>query len=399
MNQEALMKISRGVVELISEEELVKKLATKKPLRIKAGFDPTTPDLHLGHTVVMQKLRQFQELGHKVIFLIGDFTARIGDPSGRDETRPMLSEENIRTNAETYITQAAKVIDMDRAEVRFNSEWLGKMSVIEFAALGAKQTVARMLERDDFKKRMREGHDISVLEFYYPLMQAQDSVELQADVELGGTDQIFNLLMGRTIQKRSGQEPQVVLTMPLLVGTDGVQKMSKTYGNAIGIQESPGEIFGKLMSISDELMWNYYELLSECSLDEIKKMQESVTRESLHPKEAKKQLALEITSRFHGKDAAEEAAQEFEKVFASKQLPSEIECVKLKASKNAYLLTKLIAEQGLAKSNSEARRLIEQGGIRLNEKRVEDPQFQIEQKGDYLIQVGKRRFKKIAFVS
>lgn len=389
----------RGVVEIVSEEELIQKLARGKPLRIKAGFDPTTADLHLGHTVVMQKLHQFQELGHKIIFLIGDFTARIGDPSGRDETRPMLSEEIIRKNAETYMAQASKILDMDKAEIRYNSEWLGTMSVIEFAALGSKQTVARMLEREDFKQRMKAGHDITILEFYYPLMQAQDSVVLEADVELGGTDQLFNLLMGRTIQKRSGQEPQCILTLPLLLGTDGIQKMSKTYDNVIGIQESPQEIFGKLMSISDELMWNYFELLTDRSAQEIVRMKLDIQNEKLHPKEAKVALAREITARFHNQRAAEKASKEFERVHAAKQLPSKIEEHVIKTSVKEYSIIQVLIESGMTLSKSEARRMIEQGGVKVDQKKISDIKQNLQCPGDYLFQVGKRRFRKVRFIT
>ena len=313
--EEQLKLIKRGSVDLVGEDELVEKLKENRPLRIKAGFDPTAPDLHLGHTVVMQKLRQFQDLGHKVIFLMGDYTAMIGDPSGRDETRPTLSEDLIKKNAETYVSQASKVLDIEEAEVRFNSEWLGTMSGPDFLRLASKYTIARMIERDDFKKRYTEGHPIRIHEFIYPLLQGQDSVALEADVELGGTDQIFNLLVGRELQKEDGQKPQVVLTMPLLVGIDGVQKMSKSYGNYIGITDSPREIFGKVMSISDELMWNYYELLSDLSLDEIEEMKEELVIGKLHPKIVKENLAMELVARFHSEDDAKNARDEFENIF------------------------------------------------------------------------------------
>ncbi len=385
--KEDLKKICRGAVEVISEEELVEKLKKKKKLRIKAGFDPTAPDLHLGHVVLLQKLKDFQDLGHQVIFLIGDYTATIGDPSGRNETRPQLAKDQIQENIATYKKQVFKILDPEKTEIVFNSTWMDSQSAADLIQLASRYNVARMLERDDFHKRHQEGHSIAIHEFLYPVIQGYDSVELKADVELGGTDQKFNLLVGRHMQREFKQEPQVILTMPLLVGTDGVQKMSKSYGNAIGIQEPPNEIFGKLMSISDELMRDYYELLIGRALDE-----------SLHPKEAKKQLALEVTARFHGDKKAKEAEQEFEKIFASKELPKDIEEVKLPQSADPSPLTKILADQGLAKSNSEARRLIEQGGVRLNEQRVEDPQHQIVQQGEYLIQVGKRRFRRIAFV-
>jgi tyrosyl-tRNA synthetase len=395
--EEQLKVMKRGAVELVSEEELVEKLKKGRPLRVKAGFDPTSPDLHLGHTVVMQKLRQFQELGHKVLFLIGDFTARIGDPSGRDETRPMLTPEVIRKNAETYVAQASKVIDMSKAEVHYNSEWLEKMSVIEFASLGAKQTVARMLERDDFKKRLREGQDISLLEFYYPLMQAQDSVELKADVELGGTDQIFNLLMGRTIQKRSNQEPQIVMTMPLLVGTDGAQKMSKSYGNYIGITEPPREIFGKVMSISDELMWSYYELLSDLDVDEIEELKEEMMLGKLHPKVVKENLAMEIVERFHSQADATNARDEFERMFAKKGKPDEIESKEISTGAGSVLLVDVIVQAELCKSKSEARRMIEQKAVFIDDERVDDINRLCDPKRGFLLKVGKRKFANISF--
>jgi len=394
---EQLKIIKRGAVDLVSEDELVEKLKEGRPLRIKAGFDPTAPDLHLGHTVLMQKLRQFQDLGHKVIFLMGDFTTLIGDPSGRDETRPVLSDEIIRKNAETYVAQASKVIDMARAEVRYNSEWLGKMSAIDFARLGGMQTVARMLERDDFKKRMSEGRDITLLEFYYPLMQAQDSVVLEADVELGGTDQIFNLLMGRTIQKRSGQKPQIVLTMPLLVGTDGVQKMSKTYDNYIGITESPREMFGKVMSISDELMWNYYELLSDLSIEEIEELKEELLIGKLHPKIAKESLAMEIVQRFHSEKAAEGARDEFERMFAKKGKPDEIEKKILSTDSNKISIVNVITGVGFCKSKTEARRMIEQRAVEVDDQKITDINEAVSTGNDFLLKVGKRKFAKVGF--
>ncbi len=389
--EEQLKVIKRGSVDLVSEDELVEKLKENRPLRIKAGFDPTAPDLHLGHTVLMQKLRQFQDLGHRVIFLMGDYTAMIGDPSGRDETRPVLTEDVIKENAKTYVAQAGKIIDMNKAEVRFNSEWLGQMSSIEFARLGSKQTVARMLERDDFKKRMSEGKDISLLEFYYPLMQAQDSVALEADVELGGTDQIFNLLMGRTIQKRSNQSPQVVMTLPLLVGTDGVQKMSKSYGNYIGITELPREIFGKVMSISDELMWNYYELLSDLTLDEIEEVKEELVLGKLHPKIVKENLAMELVARFHSEDDAKNARDEFEKVFKEKGKPDDILEFDVKGGTP---LVDILASQGICKSKSDARRMISQGAVKVDDGKIDDIAWECPQNGSVLVQVGKRKFAR-----
>lgn len=392
-----LETIKRGVVELHEEKGLIEKLKRGVPLRVKAGFDPTAPDLHLGHTVVMHKLRQFQELGHTVIFLIGDFTARIGDPTGRNETRPILSEADIKRNAETYISQAGRIIDMKRAEIRYNSEWLGSMSTFEFAALGSKQTVARMLEREDFKTRMREGRDITILEFYYPLLQAQDSVALKADVELGGTDQIFNLLMGRTIQRRSGQEEQVVMTMPLLVGTDGVNKMSKSYGNYVGITDAPREMFGKVMSISDDLMWNYYELLSDLSLEQISVMKADVARGKLHPKLAKQQLAAELVGRFHSKEAGMAACEEFDRMFAKKGLPDDIETKRIKSSAVEVVLVDVMCEAGLCPSKSDARRMIAQNAVEVDGKKISDLKAMISVDKETLIKVGKRKFARIVF--
>lgn len=390
-------ELVRGVVEIIDEGEFLKKLKKGKPLIIKTGFDPTAPDLHLGHTILLNKLKQFQDFGHQVIFLIGDFTAQIGDPSGRSETRPMLSSAQIKENAKTYLDQVSKILNIKKTEVRFNSEWLGKMSVLEFATLGAKYTVARMLERDDFKSRMKSGQDVSLLEFYYPLMQAYDSVILKADVELGGTDQLFNLLLGRTIQKRSDQAPQVVMTLPLLVGTDGVQKMSKSYNNYIGIREAANEIFGKLMSISDELMWSYYELLSFKSLEEINTLKKQVASCAFHPRQAKVNLAKEIVERFHGEKEALHAMQEFESIFKSKSLPDSIEEKVYPKGSDEIGILNLITELGMAASNGEGRRLIAQGGVKLDQEKVSDPFLKIKQSGTYLIQVGKRHFKKVRF--
>jgi len=389
-----LEQIKRGSVDLISEEDLLKKLKEGRPLRIKVGFDPTRADLHLGHTVLMQKMRQFQDLGHTVIFLIGDYTALIGDPSGRDETRPTMLDEEIDENAKTYVEQASKILDMDKAEIRYNSEWLGQMSGVDFLTLSSKYSVARMLERDDFKKRYKEGHSIRIHEFIYPLLQGQDSVALEADVELGGTDQIFNLLVGRDLQKERGQEAQVVLTMPLLVGTDGVQKMSKSYDNYIGITDAPGEIFGKVMSISDALMWDYYQLLSSKSLEEIAAMKKEVSTEKIHPKDAKVALAKEIVARFHTETDAENAAFEFDKVFAQKGKPTDIPESIMKAVGEKSIIDIMVSEE-MAASKSEARRLIQQGGVSLNDQKVSDINDTFSGSGEYLLKVGKRKFRKI----
>ncbi|MBO4314098.1 MAG: tyrosine--tRNA ligase, partial [Desulfovibrio sp.] len=315
--------IKRGVEELIDEGELRKKLSRGTPLRVKVGFDPTAPDLHLGHTVVMHKMRHFQELGHTIIFLIGDFTGRIGDPSGKSETRPPLTEEQVTANAATYKRQVFKILDPEKTVVEFNSRWLGAMDAADFIRLASRYTVARMMERDDFDKRFREKRPIAIHEFLYPLCQGYDSVALKADVEMGGTDQKFNLLMGRTLQSHYGQESQCILTMPLLEGTDGVRKMSKSYGNYIGIDEEPKQIFGKVMNISDELMWRYYELVSSRTLDEIATMKADVAEGRLHPKAAKENLAFELVARYHSSDAALAAKQDFNAVFAGGGVPED----------------------------------------------------------------------------
>ncbi len=383
--------IKRGAVEIINDEDLVAKLKKGKPLRVKAGFDPTAPDLHLGHTVLLQKMKQFQELGHHVTFLIGDFTARIGDPSGRSQLRPQLSDKEIKANIKTYEEQVFKVLDKKRTEVRYNSEWFSKMSIVDFARLGTLHTVARMLERDDFRNRYENGLDISILEFYYPLMQAYDSVVLKSDIELGGNDQKFNLLMGRTVQKRLGEEPQVTLTMPLLIGTDGVKKMSKSYGNYVGINEPAKEMYGKLMSISDELMWSYYELLSDKTLEEISKLKNDVMAGLAHPKSVKSMLAREMVERYHGLKDADRVAKEFEDVFSNKATPTDIE--KFKASAGE-LLVDVIVESKMATSKSEARRLIQQGGVSINDAKVSDIAVRIE-KGEFIFKVGKRKFLRV----
>jgi len=383
--------IKRGAVEIINDEDLIAKLKKGKPLRVKAGFDPTAPDLHLGHTVLLQKMKQFQELGHHVTFLIGDFTARIGDPSGRSQLRPQLSDKEIKANIKTYEEQVFKVLDKKRTEVRYNSEWFSKMSIVDFARLGTLHTVARMLERDDFRNRYENGLDISILEFYYPLMQAYDSVVLKSDIELGGNDQKFNLLMGRTVQKRLGEEPQVTLTMPLLIGTDGVKKMSKSYGNYVGINEPAKEMYGKLMSISDELMWSYYELLSDKTLEEISKLKNDVMAGLAHPKSVKSMLAREMVERYHGLKDADRVAKEFEDVFSNKATPTDIEKFKATAGE---LLVDVIVESKMATSKSEARRLIQQGGVSINDAKVSDIAVRIE-KGEFIFKVGKRKFLRV----
>ncbi len=391
---EQLGLIKHGAAELIGEDELRRKLSRGKPLRVKAGFDPTAADLHLGHTVVMHKLRHFQELGHQILFLIGDFTARIGDPTGRSETRPTLSTEEIAANAATYQEQAFKILDRSKTEVMWNSTWMDAMNAADLIRLAGEYTVARMLERDDFEKRYRAEKPISIHEFLYPLVQGYDSVAMEADVELGGTDQKFNLLVGRELQRSHSKEPQVVLTMPLLEGLDGVQKMSKSLGNAVGITESPSEIYGKMMSISDELMVRYYELLSEAGPDAVA----SLKAGRLHPMEAKKAIAAEIVARYHDEDAATQARADFEAQFQKGGLPEEVpEMDWPDAGDGEVWICRLLKETGLAKSKGEARRLISQGGVRIDDERVTDAELQVAAIGKPLIRVGKRRILRVNF--
>ena len=380
---EALDKIKRGTNEIISVQELEKKLASGKKLRIKLGVDPTAPDLHLGHTVIINKLKTFQDLGHQVIFLIGDFTAKVGDPSGRSETRPMMTDEQIAKNIQTYTAQVFKILDESKTEVAYNSKWLGELGINGLLGLAARSTVAQMLVRDDFEKRYKADKPISIVEFMYPLLQAYDSVALKADVELGGNDQKFNLLLGRDMQRDFGQEAQVVITLPLLEGTDGVKKMSKSYNNYIALNDEPADMFGKIMSISDELMYKYFELLTQRDLKEVKAM---------HPKEAKMSLAQEITKRYHGKEAAVAAREGFDKVFAKKDIPDEIEEYALKT--DSVKLSELLAESGMVSSKSEARRLIEQGGVKIDSQKV-GGDFEIKSEKVFVLQAGKRKFKKI----
>ena len=378
--------LSRGVSELLTPGELEAKLKKGKPLRVKLGFDPTIADLHLGHTVVMQKLKQFQDLGHQVIFLIGDYTARIGDPSGQVKTRPVLTEKQVKENAKTYLDQAFKILDKKKTLVKKNSQWLGKMKSIEMVQLAGHYNVARMEERDDFKKRLENGSQITIQEFIYPLLQGFDSVALKADVELGGSDQKFNLAVARDIQRAYGQEPEVMVTMPLLLGTDGEKKMSKSYGNTIGIAEEPREIFGKIMSIPDLLMYHYYELLTDENLLKIK---------SQHPKEAKVALAKKIVERFYSVKEALRAAQEFEKIFAKKEKPSEIEEFKMVVASGEASLVDVLTASGLAPSKTQARQLISQNAVRLDDERISDVEKRLTKGRSYLLQVGKRRFLKV----
>lgn len=393
---EQLAQIKRGCFELIDEKELIKKLERKIPLRIKAGFDPTAPDLHLGHTVLIHKLRHFQELGHQVVFLIGDFTGMIGDPSGRSETRPALTQEQVLANAETYKNQVFKILDPAKTEVAFNSTWMNAMTPADFIRLASHHTVARMLERDDFQRRYESEQPIALHEFLYPLVQGYDSVALKADVELGGTDQKFNLLVGRSLQTSYGQEPQCVLTMPLLEGTDGVRKMSKSFGNYVGIAEPAREIFGKLMSISDELMWRYYELLSNLSLAEITALQKKVASGEAHPKTVKEDLAFEITTRYHGEAEATVARQGFNAVFAGGAMPEdmpELTCNFGEDSLPAVCLEKA----ALVQSRGEARRLIAQGALTVSGERWNDANEPLP-KGEHTVRLGKKRFAKIIVV-
>lgn len=396
--EEQLEQIRRGSEEIISEEELLKKLTksyeTNTPLRIKAGFDPTAPDLHLGHTVLIQKLKHFQNLGHHVIFLIGDFTGMIGDPTGKNETRKALTKEEVLANAETYKEQVFKILDPEKTEVAFNSTWMEKMTSSDMIKLASQYTVARMLERDDFSKRYKENRPISIHEFMYPLVQGYDSVALKSDVELGGTDQKFNLLVGRDLQRAHDMAPQIALTMPILEGLDGVQKMSKSLNNYIGIAESPKDMFGKAMSISDELMFRYYLLLSDKSLAEIDELKKAVEGGDKHPMEAKKELAMEIVARFHSEEAAKEAREGFEQVFSKRENPDDMPEF---AMSTDMKLIDVIGKNGLnfLPSNSEARRLAKQGGIYIDGEKVEDID-QCLSAGEYTLKVGKRKFAKLA---
>lgn len=389
----------RGSVEVISEKELRKKLeksmSSGQPLKVKAGYDPTAPDIHLGHTLLMQKMKHFQELGHEVIFLIGDFTGMIGDPSGKSMVRKKMTKEEIAENAATYKKQIFKILDPDKTKIVFNSHWMGKMSSTDLIELTSHYTVARMLERDDFHKRYKGHQPISIHEFLYPLIQGYDSVVLKADVELGGTDQKFNLLVGRELQKDFGQEPQVVLTMPLLEGTDGVQKMSKSLDNYIGITEPPGEIFGKMMSISDELMIRYYDLLSDISVNEIEEMKKQLKAGAVNPKDYKVKLAKEIVARFYSADKAGHAAKEFESIFKKKELPQEMPQFNVKWSNERMWVCHLIKETGLSKSSSEAVRLIRQGAVSIDGEKITDSDLQLEKKGIFILKIGKKRFARI----
>ncbi len=402
--KEQLEYLKKGTVDLVSENELKEKLKRSyekdQPLTVKVGFDPSAPDIHLGHTVLMRKMRHFQQMGHNVVFLIGDFTGMIGDPTGRSKTRPQLTKDEIMENAETYKKQAFKILDPERTIIDFNSRWLSSLGSDGLIRLASSYTVARMLERDDFAKRFANGHPIRIHEFLYPLAQGYDSVALKVDVELGGTDQLFNLLVGRDIMKEYGLEPQVVITTPLLEGTDGIEKMSKSLGNYIGIDEPPKEIFGKIMSISDKLMWRYYELLTDYTVDELEKKKHDVRDKKLHPKKAKSELAKHIIREFYAPEEAEKAEREFEKIFVEKDIPDEMEEYSMKCSSQKIWLPKLLVDAGISKSTSEALRIVKQGGVYLDGERVsEDAGLELDasKPAERLLKVGKRRFLKIIF--
>ncbi|MBY0376943.1 MAG: tyrosine--tRNA ligase [Gammaproteobacteria bacterium] len=392
-----LAELKRGANEILIEEELRDRLKKGKKLRIKAGFDPTAPDLHLGHTVLIHKMKHFQEAGHEVIFLIGDFTATIGDPTGRNVTRKPLSVDEIKANAQTYQQQIYKILDEKKTTVLFNSEWMGKKSAADLIALAAHSTVARMLEREDFSQRYQNGQTIAIHEFLYPLIQGYDSVALEADVELGGNDQKFNLLMGRELQRIYGQTPQIVMTMPLLEGLDGVKKMSKSYGNYIGIDEPADSMFGKLMSISDELMWRYIELLSLKPLSDIRRWQDFV-KEGGNPRDVKVDFAKEIVTRFHSAEAARKVHEDFVARFSANQLPSEMEEIKLSSSETTMMICTLLKEANLVSSTSDALRLIKQGGVRIDGERVEDGKHLVPVDTFHVYQVGKRRVARVKWV-
>jgi tyrosyl-tRNA synthetase len=396
---EQLAYIRRGAVDIIREEELLEKLKraqkTGKPLRVKAGFDPTAPDIHVGHTVLIRKMKHFQDLGHSVIFLIGDFTGLIGDPSGRSATRKQLTASEVQANAETYKQQIFKILDPQKTIIDFNTRWMLALGSDGLIRLAGKYTVARILEREDFSNRMSTQQPIAMHELLYPIVQGYDSVALEADVELGGTDQRFNLLVGRDLQREYGQEQQVVLTMPLLEGLDGVQKMSKSLGNYIGINEPPNEQFGKVMSISDSLMFRYYELLTDVPLEEIQKLKDEVSSGQRHPMDAKADLAVRVIAGYHGTDAAEAAREEFNRVFRKRERPDEIETKQVPITTGPIRLTRLMVLLNLAPSNTEAQRLIESGAVHVNDQRVTDPKTEISEPGEYFFKVGKRRFLKV----
>ena len=393
--EEQLAIVRRGTDEILLEEDLRSRLLAGRPLRIKAGFDPTAPDLHLGHTVLLNKLRQLQDLGHHIIFLIGDFTGRIGDPTGKSATRPPLTEEDIRVNAATYRDQVFRILDPDRTEVVFNSSWMTELGAAGMVQLAARHTVARMLERDDFHKRYTGQQPIAIHEFLYPLIQGYDSVVLKADMELGGTDQKFNLLVGRELQKQYGQPPQVILTMPILEGLDGVQKMSKSLGNYIGVQDPPDDMFGKIMSISDALMWRYYELLSWRPMAEVSALRTASESGQRNPRDIKFDLGQELVDRFHGGGSGAQARENFIARFQQHQLPDELPEVRVPAWPDGLPLPNLLKEAGLVGSTSEARSLLRQGAVRIDGERVQDPDHRFSHGADHVVQVGKRRIARV----
>jgi tyrosyl-tRNA synthetase len=392
--EEALQQIQRGADEILVESELIKKLKKGKPLKIKAGFDPTAPDLHLGHTVLINKLRQFQDLGHEVQFLIGDFTAMIGDPTGKSATRPPLTREEVLENAKTYEHQVFKILDAQKTTVLFNSQWMGEMKASDMIQLAAKHTVARMLERDDFNKRYKGGQSISVHEFLYPLVQGYDSVAMKTDVELGGTDQKFNLLVGRQLQEAYGHEPQICLTMPILEGLDGVQKMSKSLNNYIGITDAPNDMFGKIMSVSDDLMWRYFELLSFRPMSEVEKFQHEV-KQGKNPRDVKFLLAEEIITRFHDAEAAKTAQQDFINRFAKGAMPDDMPEISVSVSDQSIGVAALLKQANLTSSTSESFRMIKQGAVKLDGEKVEDKGLELEKGQVVVAQVGKRKFARV----
>jgi tyrosyl-tRNA synthetase len=395
--EEQLASIKRGVDEILPEDELVKKLKEDRPLRIKAGFDPTAPDLHLGHTVLINKLRQFQDLGHEILFLIGDFTGLIGDPTGKSATRPPLTQEDVLENAKTYEHQVFKILDAEKTTVFFNSSWMGQMNAADMIQLAAKHTVARMLERDDFSKRYSNGQSISVHEFLYPLVQGYDSVALKADVELGGTDQKFNLLVGRQLQESYGQNPQVILTMPILEGLDGVQKMSKSLNNYIGIADAPNDMFGKIMSISDDLMWRYFELLSFRPLEEIEGFKSQIDQGE-NPRNIKFLLAEEIISRFHDEAAATSAREGFIAQFQKGAVPEDISEIELEGGEEGIPIANLLKDANLVGSTSDAHRMAKQGAVKMDGEKIADSRMKIMAGGPFIFQVGKRRFAKVTVI-
>ena len=396
--QEQLQIIKRGTSEIIDEKDLTraleKSIKTGKPLRVKAGFDPTAPDLHLGHTVLLQKMKQFQDLGHEVVFLIGDFTGMIGDPTGKSETRKSLTPEEVQDNAKTYLEQVYKILDKNKTTIMFNSEWMNKFSSTDMINLAARYTVARMIERDDFQKRLANNLPVSIHELLYPLIQGYDSVAMKADVELGGTDQKFNLLVGRDLQRAYQMKPQNIITMPLLEGTDGIQKMSKSLGNSIGVMDPPGDMFGKIMSISDDLMWRYYELLSNVPANDLKALRAKAENGEMNPKNAKVQLGKELVGRYHSEDEAEQAAREFENVFKDKNLPTDIPTLPSWGAESRWI-GKVLADSKVCPSTSDAKRMIQQGAVSVDGKKVTDENLSLNGNQEYLIKVGKKRFLKI----